>query len=429
MNEQFVNALAVALRKVGTIHTVGEEWVSYIGEIPVGGVPYCGQMVTRATYSALWSYAQAKGLVKTEAEWQQIATANNGNVPFYSTGDGKTTFRMPKISGYVKGASSQSVAGDYVAEGLPNIEGSITTKNADDATFISDASSGQISESGAFYISQWTNKYVASRAGTSLNSPVALEFNASYSNPIYGNSEHVTPETSTVMFGAYAFGAIVETGELDAPTLQTSVARVEAELSNVVRTVNGTSADANGNVEIGGDYLPLGGGEMWGGIAQSVGDFIRCEYTNKYTSIKGGINDTNGGSVTVYGKNHATNAGEAVITACNGTYTKSLVAKPDGTLTWGGGSLLRTPDYTSGVSRSKGTNYTAERDCFIVAIAKGYNATTTIYVNDVAVVKNLDGGTGNPLMTLQLFVAKGDVYRVTGDLTTTITEYPLKGAK
>lgn len=231
MNEQFVNELATALRKVGTIHTVGEEWVSYIGEIPVGGVPYCGQMVTRATYSALWSYAQSKGLVKTEAEWQQLATANGGNVPFYSDGDGSTTFRMPKIVGYVKGASSQSESGAYTAEGLPNIEGNIAAPS--DYNFMSDASSGQISESGALHISQWTNKYVMSNGGTSLYSPVALGFDASWSNPIYGNSEHVTPETSTVMFGVFAFGAIVETGELDATTLATGLARLESRINEL----------------------------------------------------------------------------------------------------------------------------------------------------------------------------------------------------
>ncbi len=145
MDEQFVNELAVALRKVGTIHRVGEEWVSPTGEIPVGGVPYSGQMVTRATYPKLWAYAQEKGLVKTEAEWQTLSAS--GNVPYFSTGDGSTTFRMPKISG--------------------------------------------------------------------------------------------------VMHGVYAFGAIVESGELDATTLATGLARVESDMTALMENVSRIEANSS----------------------------------------------------------------------------------------------------------------------------------------------------------------------------------------
>lgn len=126
MNEQFINDLSKELAKLGTIHSVGEEWISYTGKIPSGGIPYCGQEITRETYSALWSWVQAQGLVKTESEWQSIASSQNGNVPFYSSGNGTSTFRLPKLVGYVKGASSQSEAGSYVKEGLPNIDGMAT---------------------------------------------------------------------------------------------------------------------------------------------------------------------------------------------------------------------------------------------------------------------------------------------------------------
>ncbi|MGN1208776.1 MAG: hypothetical protein ACI4SV_00635, partial [Duodenibacillus sp.] len=73
-------------------HAVGDEWHSFTGQIPAGGVPYCGQEVTRETYADLWEYAQNNGLVKTEEEWQALDASQNGNVPFYSDGDGSTTF-------------------------------------------------------------------------------------------------------------------------------------------------------------------------------------------------------------------------------------------------------------------------------------------------------------------------------------------------
>lgn len=105
---------------------VGVEWHSFTGKIPAGGVPYCGQEVLRATYSDLWNYVQEQGLVKTESEWQTLSTSQNGNIPFYSSGDGSTTFRMPKVVGYIKGATNAELFGVY-AYGELTVTGSTTT--------------------------------------------------------------------------------------------------------------------------------------------------------------------------------------------------------------------------------------------------------------------------------------------------------------
>lgn len=144
-DSEFVNNLAKALLGFSTAHSVGEEWCSFTDTVPVGGLRYAGQMVTRETYADLWAYAQAQGLVKTEAEWQTLSA--NGYVPYYSDGDGSTTFRMPKKSGS--------------------------------------------------------------------------------------------------MAGVFAFGKIANSGELDATTLATGLARVEAEVNNAVRSVNGKTGDVN----------------------------------------------------------------------------------------------------------------------------------------------------------------------------------------
>ena len=203
-------------------HTVGEEWHSFTGLIPVGGVPYCGQLVTREVYWDLWQYAQTQGLVKTESEWQSIASAQNGNVPYYSTGDGSTTFRMPQVVGYLKGASSQSEAGEYVAEGLPNITGHGYDHTTTDYTSAS---------SGAFYSKNIADKVtVAAWSGSTSRSARSMAIDASRSSPIYGNSDHVTPETNTVLFGVYAFSNVANVGELDASALATALARVEANV-------------------------------------------------------------------------------------------------------------------------------------------------------------------------------------------------------
>lgn len=222
-NAQFIEALKEALNGLRTIHSVGEEWCSYIGKIPVGGVPYCGQEVTRSTYSALWSYAQAQGLVKSESEWQSIYSAQGGNVPFYSSGDDSSTFRMPRLVGYVRGASGQSEAGGYVAEGLPNVWGQFTTTD-----------NGAFSGSGAFsLLSTSKANYRSGLEGSYYFDANVRKFDASSVEPIYGNSSHVTPETSVVLFGVYAFGEITQADPLDASALATGLARVESSLSSV----------------------------------------------------------------------------------------------------------------------------------------------------------------------------------------------------
>ena len=199
---------------------VGDEWHSFTGKIPAGGVPYCGQIVTRATYADLWAYAQEQGLVKTEAEWQAISKSKGGNVPFYSSGDGSKTFRMPAIVGYIKGASTVDEAGQYIAEGLPNIE-----------------ASGLIWRTGTDKDDQLTGALVLDRSITNYpdtnddhkNGP-KLNFDASRSNSIYGNSDHVTPETAVVLYGVYAYGEITNVGALDAETLANGLATVETRI-------------------------------------------------------------------------------------------------------------------------------------------------------------------------------------------------------
>ncbi len=205
---------------------VGDEWHSLTGKTPAGGVPYCGQIVTRATYADLWAYVQAQGLVKTEAEWDAAAKSKGGNVPFYSSGDDSTTFRMPKMEGYIKGASVPEQAGTHIAEGLPNITGS----------FFSEAK-GYYSESysGAFYQSDESKNY--SGIGDSDSDDKRTIFDASRSSPIYGNSSHVTPETVHVLFGVYAFGEITNTGALDAETLASSITSLELEVDKQVKAM------------------------------------------------------------------------------------------------------------------------------------------------------------------------------------------------
>ena len=198
-------------------HNVGEEWHSYIGQVPVGGIAYLGQLVPKATYGALWAWVQSQdGLLKTEEEWQAIASTQNGNVPFYSTGDGDLHFRMPAIFGYIRGVGANDPAGTYIAEGLPNIEGTIESRPHSTG---STEYGGTLLEpaNGAFSFHKHSGTVKHAGTGESNSSSISdlTIFDASKSNEIYGNSIHVTPETCMVLFGVWAFGEVTNIGQVE----------------------------------------------------------------------------------------------------------------------------------------------------------------------------------------------------------------------
>ena len=104
---------------------VGYEYFTFNPSIPQGSLPLFGGEYSRSTYSDLWAWVQTQtGYLKTEAQWQALSTANAGNVPYYSDGDGSTTFRVPSLKCWVRGANGTvTEVGSYLEAGLPNITG------------------------------------------------------------------------------------------------------------------------------------------------------------------------------------------------------------------------------------------------------------------------------------------------------------------
>lgn len=61
---------------------------------PSGFLVAGGQLVSRATYAALWTFAQASGNLVSDSTW------TGGQYGSFSSGDGSTTFRLPQYGGY-----------------------------------------------------------------------------------------------------------------------------------------------------------------------------------------------------------------------------------------------------------------------------------------------------------------------------------------
>lgn len=214
--------LTEALAKLGARHAVGEEWHSFSGKIPAGGVPYLGQDIDKEMWIDLYSWAVNQGLMKTISEWESIASANNSNCKFYGYDVGSTTFRVPKVVGYLKGSANIDETGSHIDEGLPNITGKIAELGHISGVHYGMDLSG--AEAGGSFVNDYKNN---------VNEPTSLtpskpglsgfRFDASLSSSIYGNSSHVTPETSIVLFGVYGVGTISFTGSADADAVLNAV--------------------------------------------------------------------------------------------------------------------------------------------------------------------------------------------------------------
>lgn len=199
-------------------HALGDTWISFDSTVPAGGVPFCGQLVNRTMWADLFAWVTEQGKIKTESEWQEYANAHGGNCPFYSDGDGSGTFRMPKVAAYFKGAESASEDGTWVAEGLPNIEDEV-------AGAASGLSVGAFQDGDEAIDTKTSGASVGEHFGRGVN------FSASFSNSIYGASEHVTPETCVVLVGVWALGKVATTGSSTIDAVASAVASIETNMN------------------------------------------------------------------------------------------------------------------------------------------------------------------------------------------------------
>lgn len=143
--------------------------------VPTGCLVCEGQTVSRGEYPELYSYLNTNGLLITDTEWNEIADSTYTYCHKFSSGDGSTTFRLPKFASFIE-LNSNAEAGTFYPAGLPNITGYIGCP------------AEMRTPTGAFYT---TGTGVTQGHEWSVDS---AGIDASRSNPIYGNSTTVQPE-------------------------------------------------------------------------------------------------------------------------------------------------------------------------------------------------------------------------------------------
>lgn len=229
--------------KIIAPHALGDFYFSITSHMPEGVLPLNGSEVSRVTYSDLYNYvlnihnelsASGKKFIVSEEEWQNISIENNGYVPYYSYGTGDTLFRLPRMSGYLKATGEVDEAGNYVAEGLPNITGTFTGRphqlgdlNYGGALYTDDVS-------GAFSLTIQGGVAIANGVSEATKQCITdkMSFDASASNSIYGNSEHVTPETNTLFVGVWALTAFTQVGTANLAEIKEILSQCETILGD-----------------------------------------------------------------------------------------------------------------------------------------------------------------------------------------------------
>lgn len=205
-----------------------EDYVSYT-ELDPGQLIRNGQLVSREIYSDLWNFVQSKpSMLLTEEEWQANLTANEGLAcNYYSAGDGSTNFRLPKASVIVLPDPNPENINKYSTDTQRNITGLLaprTITNRDRNLFINatskwDTGYQSLSDMGAFRIKDisWSGSHLPMQTGSedlSNYKTTAIDFDASRSVGVEHTGNEVKPKTITKLPIVYAFGRIVNAGEV-----------------------------------------------------------------------------------------------------------------------------------------------------------------------------------------------------------------------
>ena len=157
---------------------VGFEYYVPYSELDSGQLIRDGKIVSRSVYKDLWDFVQKHpSLLLTEEQWQAELSANEGIVNnYYSSGDGSTTFRLPK-AGVIE---------------LPVITAEGLNKFSTDTHI-----SSSVNNNGG-----WSNT-------------ITIDFDASRSVGTEHTGSEVKPKTITKLAVVQAFGRIINTGTLD----------------------------------------------------------------------------------------------------------------------------------------------------------------------------------------------------------------------
>ena len=198
---------------------VGFEYYVPYSELDSGQLIRDGQIVSRSVYKDLWDFVQKHpSLLLTEEQWQAELSANEGIVNnYYSSGDGSTTFRLPKAGVIELPVITAEGLNKFSTDTQRNILGSITQVDTIGKTQVSN---------GAL-LAKVTNISSSVNNNGNWSNTITIDFDASRSVGTEHTGSEVKPKTITKLAVVQAFGRVINTGTLD-------IADIADQLLNMV---------------------------------------------------------------------------------------------------------------------------------------------------------------------------------------------------
>lgn len=186
---------------------VGFEYYVPYSELDSGQLIRDGQIVSRSVYKDLWDFVQKHpSLLLTEKQWQAELSANEGIVNnYYSSGDGSTTFRLPKAGVIELPVITAEGLNKFSTDTQRNILGSITMVDTIGKTQVSN---------GAL-LAEVTSISSSVNNNGNWSNAITIDFDTSRSVGTEHTGSEVKPKTITKLAVVQAFGRVINTGTLD----------------------------------------------------------------------------------------------------------------------------------------------------------------------------------------------------------------------
>lgn len=230
-DQEFINQLAEKLSKLGTVRPLGFHYLHPYETVPADSIICNGSTYSRALYKDFFDYITTQGWVKTEAEWQEIATRDDGFCPFYSSGDGSTNFRTPKFGQIA--ITSASVDKCRQA-GLSNITGSVSVSGGENDL---SRTSGTFVNSGALTASSTETTSWAGYENVSGRCWNELRISPSVSDKPCGISDTVRSASHKWIMCVVAYGVATNVGSVDIQNVMPATAQVQAETTSIQQAI------------------------------------------------------------------------------------------------------------------------------------------------------------------------------------------------
>ena len=155
-----------------------------------------------------------------------------GIADFYGVDEENRRIFLPRNKYFHQLTDNISKVNDMVKAGLPNITGSQLTGANSQNTYVANKATGAFENNTNYYTA--TTAYGA-ETGQTLNNFTQLNFNASKSNSIYGNSNTVQPPSSLKLLYYCVGNTVVNDAEIDAGGL---VSQMELKANSSLDNIN-----------------------------------------------------------------------------------------------------------------------------------------------------------------------------------------------